>query len=260
MSEELVELCVCQVCGAETNNGLLNAHVRKVHGAEVLNKYVSCPLCVEQVKNKNLHKHFLRTHERGLKKADVDEINKAKVVLGCVDCSDEKNVLISKLMYQCKQCRKKIPLALLRQHLKNKHDFVPSDRFADDVVAEYFFRRVTVEFVRKYKKRDKEGGGCAVVNADSIGVVKRSKSELEIKSSLVAVDGNVSDFVVCEYCGESLKRKNIKRHYMKVHLSDEVVLARNDMNDGGGERGDDIYDRCVKYSGGAYGLGKSRKH
>lgn len=263
------EMAECPVCHVSLNKKNLNKHVRKVHGQASSSKPTgnvagtkSAPSLADFYEEKR-RKDFINAQ----KKPQVGKVSANDWKPIDHDSHDLGKVKVNKKYYKCWQCGKLLTKASTANHLLKKHGVRPKD---PDTAHFWYFDEVI-----KVQYRDKPA-----VSPSS----KKPKEKEEVdwrkeidRLSLVNQPNRKNTTVKCPVCAISLKATNVNKHFNKVHK--ELLKApqrskqESDPDDSkvsakrkslevrpDYEYSEDVFDRAKVYQGGAYGLGKSRKH
>ena len=212
--------------------------------------FLKCDICHSQVKRKNLEKHKKKHQSVKLKKAIKENSKRASQPEN--KTSSAEYTTVEKTYYKCAKCKKLISESLTKEHLHKMHGIIV--RNAEKNLFWYY------ESVVKTQKRKKA----------------KPKTWLE-KPKLAAEDSfnknNKTSLVKCPDCNATLNSKNLGKHFRRVHGNVPPQLEKNLPLENSrflGRRleherpekdySEDIFDRAIVYHGGAYGLGKNRRH
>ena len=248
----------------------------------------ACPVCHVKLNKKNLSKHVRKVHESGGAPAGKrsleaafdagkrKEFSRAQgttrkgKVIGWTpggDAGKKEKIKVNKKYYKCWQCGKLLTKASTANHLLKVHGVKPKD----PLTAHFWY----FDEVIKVQYRDKP------TNPQS-SKKKEERTDVDWHSEIIRMskdklpDGSPA-MIVCPACEVIVSSKNVKKHFSKVHkellktpqrpkqenASDNLAVnakkrsleIRPDY-----EYSEDVFDRAKVYQGGAYGLGKSRKH
>lgn len=247
-----------------------------------------CPVCQVALNKKNLDKHLRKVHGGGGKptgKSSLESVfdagkrtefteaqgatRKGKVIGWSPDdnAGNKRKVKVNKKYYKCWQCGKLLTKASTANHLIKIHGIKPKD----PLTAHFWY----FDEVIKVQYRDKSAASPSTKKRKSKNEVDWQKEIAKLSKSKLP-DGS-SASIKCPVCETSLRAKNVKKHFKKVHrelfqtqkptnsvssAEDQSVSAKKKILDirPDYEYSEDVFDRAKVYQGGAYGLGKSRKH
>lgn len=231
---------------------------------KVMEQLTKCPICKQAVKESNLRKHLSKVHP---------DTSKTEV-----DSGPAIGSAYEKLMYRCKQCGKQYGRLACAAHLKNVHGFSPEN---PELSHEYFFlkKTVTITLIRKSSIKSlgnpTKGKDSPLKNSNKRDLLHLNKSSIDYKDSKRR---DVGVKIHCAICNLSKSRRDAKRHFQKVHNWDlslsefinKVEHKKTTMKSWQDSRGEvksdeefspnDYFNNVLVLSGGAYGLGKNRKH
>jgi len=106
-------------------------------------------------------------------------------------------------LFECNQCKKKVPRAQVLTHLKVEHDFVPS---VSERAHEFFYKELKVKEQSGPKRTLRDAG--TTVSKVRASLRKHFKSK--------------KDSIKCEICGDEISRSNIPRHFRRAHPTVQV--------------------------------------
>jgi len=222
-----------------------------------------CPVCRVQLKEGNLKRHLKKVHNTC--KEDLPQHDDAK---------PEKYL---RVMYRCNQCHKKFGKAAAAKHLKDVHNFISQ---SPDNCHKYYFKETVVEVSRSpvgpVKKKSNKNSLALLQKASSDYVLlrrsllraMRAGNQFKLKRGKFIGDlSNVEDELYCSLCKRNVKEVNALKHFRKVHnwnlkKSEEYPVRVDKAVDVKEESPspNEFFNDVRVVSGGAYGLGKNRKH
>lgn len=229
-------------------------------------EYCVCPVCNIYLKTKNIRKHFKKAHNSSIKTKPVIAKHKK------IDNIPSGKIAVEKTYYKCWKCGKLFPKSSTASHLKDKHGFIAKEPdtayfWYFDEVKKIQYRNlptITQEGYKRLEERKIKNKETRVYYELEDKVKKLSKNK-HANGASVSVD--------CPFCKTTVHAKNLKKHFKRLHEinknenqilnklpqepiePEKIKLEKPDH-----EYSEDIFDRAIVYSGGAYGLGKSRKH
>lgn len=263
------EMTECPVCRVALNKKNLSKHVRKVHGEGGSSRPTgsaaegrAAPSLADSYEEKR-RKEFVNAQRKSqagkVKDNDWRPIDD--------DSHNRGKVKVNKKYYKCWQCGKLLTKASTANHLLKKHGVRPKD---PDTAHFWYFDEVI-----KVQYRDKPAVSPSAKKPRKKPAVDWQK-EVD-RLSMFNQPNRKSTTVTCSVCSTSLKATNVKKHFNKVHkelLQAQQRLKKESAPDDSKvsakrksleirpeyEYSEDLFDRAKVYQGGAYGLGKSRKH
>lgn len=259
LSKDDSELEECPICHVALNKKNLSKHLKKVHSQGTASK---TPGDLEKPFEVNSRNDFIKAKE----KPGRGKVKARDWAVADYDSPNCGKVKINKRYYKCWQCGKLLTKASTTTHLIKKHGFRPKD----PTTAHFWY----FDEVIKIQYRDKSAATPA----------KKTKKNKEIDwhqevsdLSKAKLPSGQTATVKCPVCEIPLNTKNVKKHFKKMHKellqtqkqSYAVSSAKDkDVNTKkksveirpDHEYSEDVFDRAKVYNGGAYGLGKSRKH
>jgi len=263
------DMTECPVCHVSLNKKNLSKHVRKVHGQASSSRAGrgsvggrSKPSLEDSYEEKR-RQEFVSAQRKPqagkVKASDWRPID--------YDSHNWGKVKVNKKYYKCWQCGKLLTKASTANHLLKKHGVRPKD---PDTAHFWYFDEVI-----KVQYRDKP-------TVSPSAKKPRKKEEVDWKKemdrlSMVNQPNRKNTTVKCPVCAAALNARNVKKHFNKVHkeLLREPQVAKQEITSEDRkvspkkrsldvrpdyEYSEDVFDRAKVYQGGAYGLGKSRKH
>jgi uncharacterized C2H2 Zn-finger protein len=256
-SHTATEMTECPVCHVALNKKNLSKHVRKVHGSGVA---PAGKKSLEAAFDASKRKEFARTQGAA---------RKGKIIGWTPggDTGKKEKIKVNKKYYKCWQCGKLLTKASTANHLLKIHGVKPKD----PLTAHFWY----FDEVIKVQYRDKPA-------LPKLGKKVESRNEVDWQKEIVRMskaklpDGSPA-MIMCPACEVILSSKNVKKHFNKVHKEllkapqrfkqesapdDSKVSAKRKSLEVRPEYeySEDVFDRAKVYQGGAYGLGKSRKH
>lgn len=209
--------------------------------------FVKCSLCKAMVKPANLKKHKRKIHSK----------------TSTTQPPEPPLKIFTKTSYKCNQCSKKFPKSRLLSHLQEKHDFYPKNT---ENIHLYYFTEVKESYTRS-STNSKTGS-----SAPKKPLKDPNESEFKTSYNQMNKESDKKVKIPCSICKKKVKKSGLANHFAMRHGSNLKTLQdlRDSINkenakisqnpDFDGERSEDVYDRNKVISGGAYGLGKNRKH
>lgn len=263
------EMTECPVCHVALNKKNLSKHLKKVHGEGGSSRpagRVSVGGAAQSLADsyeEKRRKEFVNTQRKSL--AGKVKANDWRPIDH--DSDNWGKVKVNKKYYKCWQCGKLLTKASTANHLLKKHGVRPKD---PDTAHFWYFDEVI-----KVQYRDKPAVSPSAKKP-------RKKKEVDWRKeidrlSMFNQPNRKTTTVTCPVCTTSLKATNVKKHFSKVHKellqAPRRVKQESETDDSkvGAKRknleirpeyehSEDVFDRDKVYQGGAYGLGKSRKH
>jgi len=204
-----------------------------------LNELVDCPHCKSKVLRKNLQKHLKKVHNSATTSITLQSqvINQESNI--------KNKISITKSYYKCKQCSKKITKSSLVSHLNKVHQFYPKNLV---FIEQYYYEKIDVKFEKSFHKDD---------------LLKN------VSDTYTKLKNNIQKYSACPFCKLRLSTANFSEHIrtnhkVEIFTHDKVHKAKyiveNHQKEEKTYDSDDIFDRGLTVQGGAYGLGKNRKH
>lgn len=261
------EMTECPVCHVALNKKNLSKHVKKVHGEDSSSRPAGTatggtPSLADSYEEKR-RKEFVNAQRKS-------QAGKVKANVWRPIDHDSHNwgkVKVNKKYYKCWQCGKLLTKASTANHLLKKHGVRQKD---PDTAHFWYFDEVI-----KVQYRDKPAVSPSAKKP-------RKKKEVDWREeidrlSMFNQPNRKTTTVTCPVCSTSLKATNVNKHFSKVHKEllqsprrgkqesepdDSKVSAKRKNLEirPEYEYSEDVFDRAKVYQGGAYGLGKSRKH
>lgn len=262
------ETTTCPVCHVALNKKNLSKHARKVHG-QALSSHTGRPAgsrltsSLADSYEEKRRKEFISAQSKP--RAGKVNNNARKLVNHVSDNSGK--VQVNKKYYKCWQCGKLLTKASTANHLLKKHGVRPKD--PDTAYFWYFDEVIKVQY------RDKPAVSPSATKP-------KKKEEVDWQQEIFRLSkfnqsNRKNTTVTCPVCNASLNARNVKKHFNKVHK--ELLKMKKPPNSASSyedksvsvkkktldvrpdfEYSEDVFDRAKVYQGGAYGLGKSRKH
>lgn len=257
----------CPVCNVSLNSKNLKNHLKKVHCDSAPSK-LSNERSGLKSQSASSDSHEWTRKKKFMELQQKNQMGKVKATsLGLSDKMSDivGKVKVNKKYYKCWQCGKLLTKASTANHLVKKHGVRPKDPktayfwYFDEVIKVQYRDKVTST---RAKEIDKKNG---------------IDWEKEIqKLAKVRLENAKHALVKCPVCAASINAKNVRKHFNKVHkdilgnkgytqqkITDTAAVTRKskalDIRSEY-DYSEDVFDRAKVYSGGAYGLGKSRKH
>ncbi|WP_299257407.1 hypothetical protein [uncultured Kushneria sp.] len=228
---------------------MFSEKVQKSDSTGLDDTFLNCDICHGAVKKKNLEKHK-KKHEKKAKK-EARSGNKHSLILENKN-SDVDYINVTKTYHKCAKCKKLISKSLMKEHLHKMHGIV-----IRNVEKDLFWYYENVVKTQKRKKAEP----------------KTSVGKPAFTSQKVSKENGDKTFIKCPVCKTTLNQKNLQKHLKKVHGNAKIPLKDTRHTEKSTYLGkkleserperdysEDIFDRAIIYHGGAYGLGKNRKH
>nr|WP_156889267.1 hypothetical protein [Halomonas sp. 1513] len=263
------EMTECPVCDVALNKKNLSKHVRKVHGEGSSSRSAgsaarggAAPSLADSYEEQR-KKEFVDAQ----RKPQVGKVNATSWRPADYESEGPRKVKVNKKYYKCWQCGKLLTKASTANHLLKKHGIRPKD--PDSAHFWYYDEVIKVQY------REKPA-------VSPLAKKPRKKPEVDWRKevdrlSMFNQPNRKTKTVTCPVCSATLKATNVKKHFNKVHMEllqvhgrlkqesasvDSSVSAKkkNIEIKPEYEYSEDVFDRAKVYQGGAYGLGKSRKH
>ena len=155
----------------------------------------------------------------------------------------------SRTLIQCETCDCSVRVDRLQKHNEKHHSIEAERRKAED--------KKRLHMLREQRKR------------------MRKREELQRKVEAFVRSNKDPGRTICKFCGSVVNRKNLSKHIQKCHSGERPTLQvavpvqrisrdrRQHLNKLFAPDlpySEDVFDRGVVSSGGAYGLGRNRRH
>lgn len=223
---------------------------------------IRCPECNCLLRKDRLKKHLRKVHHlytaSPLPKRSKQANPKPK----------KKNTF--RTYYRCKQCKKKVAKSAVISHLNNAHDFHPQN---EELAHEYYFDEIEVSVSSPLKANKTSNVQSRKLVSEHENLAKQAKI-----ASIYYSSAKRGELIKCPICNNKLTKRKYKQHMylqhsvniykelgLKVPVSLALKVESTKINKVQPVKAslafsEDIFDRGKIVSGGAYGLGKNRRH